>query len=125
MADAPHHTVTVHDQTVGAQAKPPNAANSAVAVTDKKGRRIEVRSLNPIESYRLLKLTKATGLEGFFGMATMAATVRSIDGDPVGFPAKESEIEFMLQRLGNEGITAVVEALNAETEVETIDAPKP
>jgi hypothetical protein len=93
-------------------------------IKDAKGRMLEVRPLSALETYRLMKITKATGGEGFFGMAAMAAAVRSIDGEPEAYINTDREIEVMIQRLGNEGLAAVAEVLSKEQEEEIGEAPK-
>jgi len=39
--------------------------------------------------------------------ARLAATVRRIDGDPVGVPSTESEVKVIMTRCGTEGMRAV------------------
>jgi hypothetical protein len=93
-------------------------------IVDSRGRKIEVRPLSPVETYRLMKITRATGEEGFFGMAAMACAVRSIDGEPEGFINNERDIELMLQQLGGEGLTAVGTLLRKLNEAEDINPSK-
>jgi hypothetical protein len=91
---------------------------------DARGRMIEAHPLDALETYRLMKLTKAEGGEGFFGMAAMACSVRSIDGDAeLGF-SSEMELEALIQRLGNEGLAAVGAALGDFNKEEIGAAPK-
>ena len=125
MSNPPNVVITSQEVSAPAAA---SAAQPAPVETgkmrDARGRMLEVRALNSLETYRLMKATKATGGEGFFGMAAMAASVRSIDGHLEGFPGTEMQIESMIQRLGNEGLAAVAEALSAEKEEEQSEAPK-
>jgi hypothetical protein len=124
MNDTP--TVTIHsgahaDTRLASVAASPGQKGK---ILDARGRTIEVRPLNAIETYRLLKITKATGGEGYFGMAAMAASVRGIDGDPEAFINNDRDIEAMVQRLGNDGLAAVAKALGEHEEEELGEAPK-
>ncbi|MBN8925469.1 MAG: hypothetical protein J0H19_02470, partial [Rhodospirillales bacterium] len=47
----------------------------------------------------------------WFGMAVLAASVEAIDGVPVPLPSSEAQIEAAVVRLGEEGLSAVAEAL--------------
>jgi hypothetical protein len=125
MTQPPH--VTIHhsaDGTPASEGATGGAAMPKGKIRDAKGRMLEVRPLNALETYRLMKITKATGGEGFFGMAAMAAAVRSIDGEPEAYINTDREIEVMIQRLGNEGLAAVAEVLSEKQKEEIGEAPK-
>lgn len=108
-----------------ADAKPVVAEDGSITVVDAGGRRIVVKRLTPVETYRMMKVTKATGDEGFFGMACMAAAVRSLGGEGCLLPHSEMTIEAMLQRLGADGLAAVGVAMGAGSEdAENTGAPK-
>lgn len=101
-------------------------APSEKKVRDAKGRTIVVRPLNSLDTYRLLKITKAGGTEGFFGMAVLAVSARSIDGTSV-YANTDREVEATIQWLGNHGLAAVADALvelHKEEEGAGDDAPK-
>jgi hypothetical protein len=125
MNQAPNVTIH-HDHPSHDEASRPSAAQSIPAgkIRDARGRLLEVRPLSALETYRLMKITKATGGEGFFGMAAMACAVRSIDGEPEGFLNSDRDIEVLIQLLGNEGLAAVAEALSEKQEEEIGEAPK-
>lgn len=44
--------------------------------------------------------------QSYWGMAMLAATVVSIDGDRVQMPSSRREIEALVERLGDEGLAA-------------------
>lgn len=123
MNDTPN--VTIHSGAHAHTRPAPVAASTGQKgkIRDARGRLIEVRPLDAVETYRLLKITKATGGEGYFGMASMACAVRSIDGELEGYINTDREIEAMIGRLGNDGLAAVAKALS-EYEEELGEAPK-
>jgi hypothetical protein len=118
------HNVTIHSTTHADTPPVPGVASPRQngKIRDARGRLIEVKPLDALEIYRLMKITKATGAEGFFGMAVMVCSVRSIDGESE-IINNDREIEIMIQRLGNEGLAAVSEALT-EYKEEIGEAPK-
>jgi hypothetical protein len=68
-----------------------------------------------------LRLFKAAGPslaqnQPWLGMAMLACSVAEIDGVPVPQPTNEQQIEQMVARLGDHGISAVAETLNGATE---------
>ena len=52
----------------------------------------------------------------YLGMAMLASSVTAIDDVPVPAPATESQIEALISRLGDTGISAVADALRPEVE---------
>lgn len=91
------------------------AADARATVTDSQGRTIEVRRLSALERLRLFK---AAGPElsqnaPWLGMAVLASSVTAIDGIPVPPPVTEQQIEALVARLGDIGISAVASVLAA------------
>src|ERR1700733_9041877 len=80
-------------------------------VTDAKGRKIVVKTLDTLEEYRLAKIMGESGESSWArSIALQAASVREIEGEPEAFPNSDREIEAMVQRLGSEGFEAVSRA---------------
>jgi hypothetical protein len=84
-----------------------------VSVTDKAGRILELRRFSVLDQ---LRLYKALGPElsenrAYLGLARVAAVVAVVDGVPLPFPIHEAAIEAALERLGEDGVQAVGEAL--------------
>jgi hypothetical protein len=68
-----------------------------------------------------LRLFKAAGPglaqnQPWLGMAMLACSVTEIDSVPIPQPANEQQIEAMVARLGDHGISAVAETLNGATD---------
>ena len=53
--------------------------------------------------------------EPWLSMAGLALSVLEIDGVPVPQPTTESQIENLVERLGDEGLEAIADMLNADT----------
>jgi hypothetical protein len=69
-----------------------------------------------------LRLFKAAGPslaqnQPWLGMAVLACSVAEIDNVPVPPPVNEQQIESMVARLGDLGISAVAEAINEQFEL--------
>jgi hypothetical protein len=87
------------------------AAARPVDVTlDPDGRKIVVRKMTPVEQFRFKKVIgRYMDNAGYLMDAMMAASVRSVDGNPMPFPQSEADVEFILVRLGDDGWAAVQE----------------
>lgn len=79
------------------------------SVTDKTGRLIELRRLGVVEQLRLFKILgpELSENRAYVGLARVAAAVAAVDGVPVPFPAGETGVESILERLGEDGVTAI------------------
>lgn len=82
-------------------------------ITDKAGRRLTLRKVGVLETLRLYKaLGPELALnEAYMGLSVIAASVAMIDEVPVPFPASETAVEAVLERLGDEGSAAVASAI--------------
>jgi hypothetical protein len=90
-------------------------AAHAWQVPDGNGRSLTLRRLDALDRLRLFK---ALGAElslnaPYLGMALLAASVTEIDGLPVPPPVTEEQLEALVRRLGDTGIAAVADALDA------------
>lgn len=86
-------------------------------VTDSQGRQLVVQPLTALHTLRLLK---AAGPElslndAWLSMASLAFAVTAIDDMPVPPPATEAQIEAIIARLGDAGVTAVADAIGEAT----------
>jgi len=54
-------------------------------------------------------------------MALIASSVNAIDDVPVPTPANEAQVEAMVARLGDSGISAVAQALQQTAELTTAE----
>jgi hypothetical protein len=86
------------------------AAKTFTAV-DKSGRRLVVRRLTALDTLRLFKAAGPVLAqnEPWLSMAGLVFSVMEIDGVPVPAPATESQIESLIDRLGDEGLAAVAD----------------
>ncbi|MDE8348937.1 MAG: hypothetical protein POG74_05555 [Acidocella sp.] len=70
--------------------------------------------LRKIGVLETLRLYKALGPElsvngAYVATASIAAAAAMIDDVPLPFPSNEAGVELLLERLGDEGVTAVIE----------------
>jgi hypothetical protein len=78
-------------------------------VTDKSGRRIQLRRIGVLEQLRLFKALgpQLSEISAYVGLSKIAAAVTMIDDIPVPFPVNEVGVEAILERLGDDGVAAV------------------
>ena len=79
-------------------------------VTDSLGRQLTVRRVDPVQFYRLTKILGEVP-QTALNIAMTAVSVVGIDGEHVGFPSSNIQIENLIQRLGYEGLGAATKAL--------------
>jgi hypothetical protein len=101
------------------------AASAELSARDDAGRLLSLRRLGALERLRLFKAIGAALSENppYLGMAMLAFSVTAIDGVPVPLPGNEAQLEALVQRLGDGGIAAIADALDADAgRVEFSDA---
>lgn len=84
-------------------------AATPLEVTDGAGRVLSVRRPGALDRLRLFKALGA-GLaqnDRYVGYAMLAMCVSAIDGTPVPQPGNESQLEALIQRLGDDGMVAI------------------
>jgi hypothetical protein len=92
------------------------SATAAPTITDADGRSITLRRLTALDKLRLFKAAGPILAQNqpWLGMAVLACSVVAIDGVPVPAPANELQIEAMVGRLGDAGISAIAASLSVE-----------
>jgi hypothetical protein len=87
-------------------------------IADKTGRRLLIRKPTALDTLRLFKAAgpALAQNEPWLSMAALAWAVLEVDGVPAPALTSESQIESMIERLGNEGLTAVAENLDLNAE---------
>jgi hypothetical protein len=95
------------------------AGRSHTAI-DAAGRTLTFRRLDALDRLRLFK---ALGAElslnaPYLGMALLVCSVTAIDDVPVPPPVTEEQLESLARRLGDEGIAAIADALDAAERTE-------
>ena len=81
-------------------------------VVDETGRRLRLRTLTALDTLRLLKAAGPVLAQNqpWLSMAMLAVAVTEIDGIPVPTPVSEAQIEAIVERLGDVGLTAIAAA---------------
>jgi hypothetical protein len=92
------------------------AAAAPLTVRDGDGRELVLRRLGPLDRLRLFKALGSELAQNppYLGMAMLAASVTAIDAIPVPVPATEAQIEAVVGRLGDTGLSAVAAGLSDE-----------
>ena len=93
-------------------------ANEAKTINDSRGRSIQLKNPGILAQYRLVKMIGAESAknEVYVNMLVPLLWVTEIDGEAVGTPLSEREIEALIQRLGEEGISAIISHWQAEND---------
>ena len=101
------------------------AGQEAQVVTDAQGRKLSLHRLDALDKLRLFKAVGPTLAqnEPYLGMALLACSVMAIDDVPYPTPVNEAQIEHLVQRLGDMGLTAVAQGLRPDS-VSSLDAAK-
>ncbi len=94
-----------------------SAVIAAETVQDAQGRRLTIRRLTALDKLRLFKAAGPALAQNplWLGMATLACAVTEIDSVPVPPPVNEAQIEALVGRLGDTGISAIAKAIAPET----------
>lgn len=83
-------------------------ANAEAIVTDARGRTIKLKKPGVLAQYRLIEaLGDSAKNEVYMGMVLPLIFISEIDGDVVFQPNTKREVEALIQRLDEEGISAV------------------
>jgi len=100
------------------------AANEPFEVTDSRGRKLMVRKPNALTKLRMFKAMGAENSKNqmYMGFAMLAASVISIDGQPMDPCLNERHIESLVSELGDEGIEAVAAAFDDSEEQDDQEA---
>ena len=94
-------------------------ATRPLTAVDTRGRRLSVRRLTALDTLRLFKAAGPVLAqnEPWLSMAALAFSVMEIDGIPVPAPGTESQIEGLIDRLGDEGLAAIVDSIKSESPI--------
>ncbi len=95
-----------------------NSLNTTQTIQDPEGRSLTIRRLTALDKLRLFKAAGPALCQNhlWLGMATLAASVAAIDDVPVPPPTTEGQIESLVSRLGDSGISAIAQALAPEAQ---------
>jgi hypothetical protein len=101
------------------------AGQEAAVVTDAHGRKLSLHRLDALDKLRLFKAVGPTLAqnEPYLGMALLACSVTAIDDVPYPTPINETQIEHLVQRLGDMGLAAVAQGLRPDS-VSSLDTAK-
>src|ERR1700712_442980 len=106
MAKVTLHTETPSETIVKAAGQPQTR-------TDAAGRIIGIKKMQALDRLKMFEVVGAENArnEPYLGYAALAFHVSSIDGEPVNRPTNKIQLEALIQRLGDDGMNAVGEAV--------------
>ena len=93
---------------------PTQAVTGAAAiqtVTDARGRVLSLRKIGPLQRTRLFKIMGPDNSRNvpLLGTYMMAVSVSAIDDTPEPFPTSDAQIEALISRLDDDGLSGVAE----------------
>jgi hypothetical protein len=93
-------------------------ATPPVVLTDAKGRKLTLRKITVLEQVRMLRAIGPAQSENqpYFQMVECACMVAQIDELPMMMPNNEQQIDAVISRLGDEGMSAVMVSRIAEVQ---------
>jgi hypothetical protein len=104
--------LTVHETAPTPTAQVIAKAGAEVNVTDSKGRVISLKKPGILSQYRIIEtMGKSADIETYRGMVTPLIWISAIDGDYVPPIASKLQLEALIQRVGDEGLEAVVKGI--------------
>lgn len=90
------------------------AALKDVTVIDALGRSIRLKKPAVLAQYRIVDaLGDSAKNQAYMSMVLPLIYVNSIDGNPVILPSSKTEVEALIQKLDEEGISAVMTGVQA------------
>jgi hypothetical protein len=86
-------------------------------VTDKEGRKIQLRRVGVLETMRLFKAlgSELSENRSYVNLAIIAASVEGIDDVPIPFPLNVAGVEAIISRIGDENINWIANGIKART----------
>jgi len=92
-----------------ANAPTPVAAPETVETVDAQGRILTLKKPGVLAQFRLVEaLGDSAKNETYMGMVFPLLFVSAVDGEPVPQPRSKGEVEALIQRLGDDGIAALM-----------------
>jgi hypothetical protein len=89
-------------------------ANAAAEflVEDSKGRVFTLQRPGILAQFRIVEVMGASAdIQTYRGMVTPLIYIAAIDGDPIAKPVNKLQLEALIQRVGDEGLDAVVKGI--------------
>ena len=85
------------------------AEDGSLCVTDRRGRKIVVQRLTPVERLRCKRIIGGVN-DDYYWEALPAFMVKAIDGEAIIKPTTILALEGLMTRLDNDGMAAIVPA---------------
>jgi hypothetical protein len=90
------------------------SAYQTLRTSDARGRSLAFRRPTALDTLRLFKAAGPVLAQNppWLAMAGLAFAVEEIDGIPVPSPVNESQIELLVDRLGEQGLSAIAASID-------------
>lgn len=87
---------------------------------DSQGRTIGWKRMSALDDFELIELAGSANADNpaWLAVASLAFSVREIDGEPVSRPASKAALKAMIGRLDTAGLQAVADVLSADAEAQ-------
>lgn len=83
-------------------------ANAETTVTDDRGRKLTFKRPGPLAQFQIVEAMGDAATNGtLMQMVNPLIYVVAIDGEPVFLPAKRSEVDALILKLGDEGLASL------------------
>ena len=83
-------------------------ANKLTDIVTKDGVTLTIRKLTTLDEMRLARAVgRDSNVEAYMSFCYMAAAIAAINGDRLPFPQTPLECEAIVQRIGDDGVTAM------------------
>lgn len=107
--------VTLNSDGSAAPGPALTAAPTEFTISDARGRAIQLKKPGVLAQFRLVEaLGEVAQNQVYMGMVLPLIFVVAIDGEPVVQPASKAEVEALIARLDEDGIEAVMTAVQAK-----------
>ncbi len=96
-------------------------------IVDGAGRRLKLRQIGVLDESRLVRMLGSEAAQNVVyvtGYALPAVSVEEIDGVHAPFPSNQAQLDALIQRVGREGIAAVLTHRQAKADESGVDAVK-
>jgi hypothetical protein len=117
----------INTEARGAAASAGPGEGTDEVIVDGVGRRLKLRQIGVLDESRLVRMLGSEAAQNVVyvtGYALPAVSVEEIDGVHAPFPSNQAQLDALIQRVGREGIAAVLTHRQAKADESGVDAVK-
>jgi hypothetical protein len=96
--------------------------NQPIEIRDGLGRKLTIRRINALDRLRLLKAAgpDLSQNDSWLNMAVLTLSLIAVNEIPRMMPTSERQIEAAILELGDPGLEAIADALNADEQADSL-----